>query len=92
MIICQHCGAKDDYTATQKSNNLVATCNNCNRFIKNIPTDKPKLFFGKYKNVPIEEIDDLNYLKWAKENLTQISNRSKNAINERIYNLENLLR
>lgn len=55
----------------------MAYCNQCQSYIKNIPYDKPKLYVGKYKGIPIDEIEDFRYLKWALENL-------KNSVSIRI--------
>jgi hypothetical protein len=67
-IICKKCGLCNDYSSQLKSNNMVATCNGCGSFIKNIPHQKPKFYIGKYKDKLIEEVDDLSYLKWFLEN------------------------
>lgn len=92
MITCTHCGSIDDFTTEQKSNNLVATCNCCGKFIKNIPTDKPKFYVGKYKNKNIEDVDDISYLQWAYDNMSSLNGRSKEAVKNRIHLLANLLR
>lgn len=91
-VICNKCGSIDDYTTEQKANNLVATCNGCDSFIKNIPHDKPKFYFGKYKDIPIADISDLQYLVWARDNMNKINNRTRNAINDRINDLNSLLK
>ena len=92
MIICQSCGATDDFTTQQKSNNLVATCNKCGRFIKNLPVNKPRLYVGKYKGINIDEIDDLHYLQWAYDNISTLNARTKAAIKDRIYSLAIMLK
>lgn len=92
MITCTSCGSIDDFTTEQKSNNLVATCNSCGKFIKNIPTDKPKFYVGKYKGQVIESIDDINYLQWAHDNMSSLNGRAKIAVKDRINSLANLLR
>lgn len=92
MITCRQCGSIDDFTTERKSNNLVATCNSCGKFIKNIPTDKPKFYVGKYKDKLIEEVDDISYLQWAYDNMSSLNGRSKIAVKDRIHSLANLLR
>ena len=66
-IICKECGCINDYRTEKKANNLVAHCNGCGSYIKNLPYAKPALHFGKYKGIPIEEFNTperLNYLHW----------------------------
>lgn len=87
-ITCARCGAVNDYYTEVKANNNVARCNQCDGFIKNIAYDKPKLFVGKYKGIAIDEIDDLNYLKWAVANMVTIGKKVRDAINQRISQLE----
>ncbi len=67
----------------------MAYCNGCNSFIKNIPYDQPKLYVGKYKGIPIDAIEDLDYLKWANENL-RLSSYVGTAVKSRISQLEYL--
>lgn len=86
-IKCNKCGIINDYRTVEKSNNRVAYCNGCDSYIKNIPYDSPKLYVGKYKGIPIKEIDDLNYLKWAIKTLT-ISESVRSAITSQISHLE----
>lgn len=92
MITCHNCGSIDDFSTEQKSNNLVATCNSCGKFIKNIPTEKPAFYVGKYKGKQIDDIDDISYLQWAHDNMNSLNSRQRNAIKERINHLANLLR
>lgn len=92
MLTCKNCGSIDDYSTEQKSNNLVATCNSCGKFIKNIAHEKPKFYVGKYKGIDIESIEDLSYLQWAHDNMSSLNNRSKTAVKDRINHLSNLLR
>lgn len=92
QIVCRNCGSVDSYTTERKAHNIVATCADCGKFIKNIPYDKPRMYFGKYKGVPIAEINDLGYLQWANQNLNNISERVREAMKERINTLSNLLR
>lgn len=90
-IVCTKCGSINDYRTVQKSNNLVAYCNGCGSFIKNIPHDKPRLYVGKFKGIAIEEIQDLKYLQWAFNTLA-LSAKQKTAITDRIHDLQFLLR
>lgn len=91
QLVCKKCGAIDDYTTEQKSNNLVATCT-CGAFIKNIPTEKPKFYFGKYKDNVIEDCNDLSYLIWARDNMNALKGRQKQAVLDRITSLTQMLR
>lgn len=85
-VICR-CGSVDNYRTEKKSNNLVAYCNVCDAYIKNIPHADPTLYVGKYKGTPIKDIDDLSYLEWAIKTLT-LSNPQKEAIQSTISRLE----
>lgn len=88
QLTCQKCNAIDDYYTEVKANNNVARCNQCDSFIKNISYDKPKLYMGKYKGIPIDEIEDLSYLKWAAANMVTIGKKIRDAIHSQISKLE----
>ena len=53
----------------------------------NKPYAKPALYFGKYKEKPIEEFstrDEMNYLYWIRNNpdiWKKLNQRTKDAIN-----------
>lgn len=49
--------------------------------------DGPVMPLGKYKDIPVNSIDDLNYLKWALENLS-LKKILQDAIMDRINVLE----
>lgn len=88
-IVCNKCGLVNDYRTIQKANNQVAYCNGCDSYIKNIPHDVPKLYVGKYKGIPIDQITDLNYLQWAVGTL-RLTSAVKMAVLSRISTLEYL--
>lgn len=90
--MCKQCRTVDDYRTEVKSNNTTAYCNSCGAFIKNIPTDVPRMYIGKFKGLAITEINDLDYLIWAHDNMRALNKRQKDAVKDRIYNLQNLLR
>jgi predicted amidophosphoribosyltransferase len=90
-LICPKCGPTTEYYTELKSNQNVARCLKCDSFIKNIPYKKPMLYIGKYANVPIEEIEDVGYLKWALKTLT-LSSGIKTAIQKQIDRFEHLAR
>lgn len=90
-IVCNKCGLVNDYHTIKKANNQVAYCNGCGSYIKNIPHDVPKLYVGKYKGIPINQIEDLQYLKWAESTL-RLTSSVKAAVLSRISNLEHLLK
>lgn len=90
QLVCRKCGLIDSYTTEQKQNNLVAHCS-CGAFIKNIPTDPPKFYFGKYKGLEIERIDDVGYLEWARDNMNALNRRTYDAIVSRINSIKSLL-
>jgi len=50
------------------------------------------MYVGKYKGIEIERIDDKGYLQWAHDNMQSLNNRQREAIKNRIYELNNLYR
>lgn len=88
-IECKKCGSLNDYHVIEKTNNKVAYCNKCESYIKNIPHDVPKLYVGKYKGIPISDIEDVNYLIWAAETL-HLTSHIKMAVLSQISRLEHL--
>lgn len=91
MIVCNSCGLIDQYTTEQKSNNLVATCT-CGAYIKNLPQDKPKFYFGKYNGKAVDEVDDLGYLEWYLRDIKKITSRMRAAIETQIKILKVLMK
>lgn len=88
-VVCRNCGSINNITITEKGGQLVARCNHCDKFIKNIPQGAPQQFyFGKYKGVPFEKLIDLSYLKWANEKV-KLGAKAKDALLNRINQLEN---
>lgn len=90
-IICTKCGSVNDYRTERKANNDVAYCNGCDAYIKNIPRSEPTLYFGKYKDKKVSEIEDINYLRWVLKE-TKPSAHLRTAIETRISQFENLAR
>jgi len=92
QVICKACGSIDRFYAQQKANNIVAYCEDCGSYIKNLPQGNPQAFyFGKYKDTLVSECNDLSYLKWAIENI-KCTSSMKQALTDRILSLENMLR
>lgn len=87
-LFCPHCKSEQTFYTELKSNQNTARCSTCNTFIKNIPYDKPKFYVGKYSGKEIESIEDLYYLKWAVVNMRNLKGRVKEAITQRIAQLE----
>lgn len=89
-LSCPKCNSKN-YKTEKKSIHLVASCIDCGSYIKNIPIDKPKLYFGRYKGIAIDDITDLPYLEWVIKNVKQ-TERMRGAVSNRIselhYNLK----
>lgn len=57
------------YYASEIDTHAIKTayCNGCSKYIKNISYDKPKLYFGKHKGIPIEDYGNpemISYLNW----------------------------
>lgn len=90
-VVCKNCGSVNDYRTERKSNNDVAYCNGCGKYIKNIPRNEPMFYVGKYKNIPISAIEDMGYLKWALKEMRLTAN-IRSAIEKRISIFENQAR
>lgn len=89
-LICPKCGPTTDYYTELKSNNNVARCLKCDTFIKNIPQgNEPTLYFGKYKDQKVKDIEDMGYLKWVLGNLKVTANM-RLAIEQQISRFDNL--
>ncbi len=82
-LFCNHCKKQVEFFTELKANNNVARCAECDSFIKNIPYQEPQFYIGKYKNIPVKQIDDMNYLKWALKEM-RLNKSMKEAIQERI--------
>jgi len=79
-VICNKCGTIDDFRTEKKSNNLVAYCNGCGFYIKNLPYSEPALYFGKYNGTKIKDFttpEMMNYLHWALNNCKLTGNVRK---------------
>jgi uncharacterized protein (DUF3820 family) len=76
-IICKSCGTVNEYRTEKKSNNLVAYCTACGKYIKNIPYSEPALHFGKYNGSKIKDLvqpEEVNYLHWCLANVRLAAN------------------
>lgn len=87
-VICLNCGSINDYWTEFKSGQQVATCNGCDKYIKNVSYQLPKFYVGKYKGEAINSVTDLQYLKWFLDK-TNPKGATKDAIINRIKDLEN---
>lgn len=92
MLFCNTCKCHQSYNIKENGVHKTAYCNVCNSYIKNIPHKPPTFYIGKYKGEEVANINDLHYLKWAKENMRSLSSNMREAIADRIYSLENMLR
>lgn len=82
-IVCPSCGAEDKFTTEFKHSQQTAFCTECGTFIKNIPYQKPRFYFGKYKDVLVEECTDIGYMEWFLSN-TKPKPYMKNAVKKQI--------
>lgn len=87
-LICTKCNSTN-YILKRGEIHLTAICADCDSYIKHLPVDKPKLYFGRYKGQEIEIITDLRYLQWVLKETKQTA-RIRAALNERISTLEYL--
>jgi len=90
-VTCRRCGSINNYSTSTSGKHLRADCKKCGEYIKFLPHEAPKFYFGKYKGSTIREVDDLEYLKWAVKANT-LKGRSKEAATIRIEQLENELK
>jgi len=91
-IVCKNCGSIDDYTVIEKSNQHTAYCKSCGKYIKNIPQSKTehlKMYFGKFKDKLISEVDDEQYLDWVLRTNTTLNYKYRTAIQDRINEIQN---
>jgi hypothetical protein len=90
-VICLRCQTTNEFYVVQSGPHLKAMCNNCNQYIKFIPQEKepPKFYFGKYVGQYVHEIEDIQYLRWAVNNMT-LKQPMKDAIQKRIDSFEHL--
>lgn len=88
-LICPKCGPiGTEYYTEMKANNNVARCLKCDSYIKNLPQGgEPTLYFGKYKDQKVKDIEDMPYLKWVLEKTNPAASLRK-AIQERISQFE----
>lgn len=91
MLYCRNCQTQTLYDIVEKGVHHQAICRLCGSYIKNLPHDNPRFYVGKYKGKAISDIDDLSYLKWARDNMSTISSRVFEAIELRIQELNNPL-
>jgi hypothetical protein len=64
-VTCKKCGLINDYSVKIKPPHHYAYCNGCESFIKFIPHDTPKFYFGKHKGTLISECTDVGYMEWV---------------------------
>jgi len=85
-LICKKCNCNEYYTE-KKANNLVARCKNCDSFIKNIATEEPTLYFGKYKGIKISEMKtqlQTQYLHWLLNSDIKLTSNMQNTIKKHL--------
>jgi len=87
-LICSKCSLINDYTIIEKSNQLVCICNGCGNFLGNKPKDNynlknVRLPFGKYKGELVQQMTDLNYLRWLYDN-TRLTGSLKASVKFKI--------
>lgn len=86
-IQCKACYSKE-YITEKSGQHIKAVCAKCGTYIKFLPQNNPieRMPFGKFKDLPIKEIEDKKYLVWALENC-RIKGSLKIAIENRIKHL-----
>lgn len=81
-IHCNKCKSEQTFKTDLRNNQLLAFCNNCESYIKNIPQGPAKLYIGKYKGIEINSIQDLDYLQWFLSNCTPKGNVKQAIIDQ----------
>lgn len=87
ILTCRKCGAVDCIDVQEKSGHHIAYCAVCSAYIKHLPTQEPKFYFGKYNGWKIADVEDAQYLQWALRNL-KLGATVRQAIQERIQSLK----
>ena len=70
-ISCLHCNSEEIRTQriplANGGHHVKASCASCGRFIKFLPHDSLRFYFGRYRGLTIVEIarNDLSYLEWC---------------------------
>ena len=87
-ISCKKCGLVNDYQTEMKGGQMLAYCNGCESYIKNIPQHPPTFFVGKYKDHEVPSMTDIGYLVWWRDTVAKQSRRLRAAVVDRIKELE----
>lgn len=93
-LYCKCCKKDVTFVVVKKSNNNVASCSECNHFLKNVSNNDlgiktvGHIFpFGKYKGTKISECNDVDYMDWFLKNV-DISKSIKDEVFERILKID----
>lgn len=86
-LICRNCFSVNDYVTKKNGPHVQATCRLCGTFITFLATDPPRLYFGKYKNQAIADIQNIDYLEWALINIDIRRKRIRKAIEDQVKRL-----
>lgn len=90
-LICKNCGPTEDYLTRTNGPHTTAYCNKCSAYIKHLPREtdaEPFLYFGKYKNKKVSEVNDLDYLLWMLKSDMDLSNKLSDAVLVQIATLK----
>ncbi len=67
-LICGKCGSVNDYNENLVNGQNVCRCNGCGNYFGNKPSDyifeDVVIYFGKYSQSFVCEIEDSSYLVW----------------------------
>ncbi len=93
-LFCNHCHKEVTFLIQKKANNNVAFCTECGCYLKNVPnsfleieTTDHVFPFGKYKGIKINDCTDKQYMIWAMNNLTTMSDNFLDALYNRLEQL-----
>ncbi len=90
-ISCSHCNSSEIRTQRVPLPNggfhVKATCAPCGRFIKFLPHDSPRFYFGRYRGLTVVEIaaNDPSYLKWCLRKNILREGRLKDAVEYEVF-------
>lgn len=87
ILTCRKCSAVDCIDVQEKSGHHIAYCAACGAYIKHLPTQEPKFYFGKYKGWKVADVEDAPYLSWALQNI-KLGATARQAVIERLNSLK----
>jgi len=85
-VFCSYCKSEEIRTErislANGGHHIKASCTPCGRFIKFLPHDLPRFYFGKHKGKNVTEVasNDPSYLDWCLSENVIRNGRLKDAV------------